>query len=83
MQSRNTENKISLNKATTQKEHFLQILEIIHFCNCSTENKMDYFHKDDNLPGTHRRSEFFFMLTYIYSKYSIVCIAYLNRYMLS
>ena len=51
MQSRNTENKILLNKVTTQKE-LLQILKIIHFSNCSTETKMGYFHKDDNIPGT-------------------------------
>lgn len=75
MQSRNTENKILPNKVTTQKEH-LQILNIIHFffhfSNRSTETKMGYFYKDDNIPGTHRPSELFFMLTYIYSKYLIV-----------
>lgn len=79
MQSRNTENKILLNKVTTQKERLLQILKIIlffsHFSNCSTETKMGSFHRDDNIPGTHRPSELFFMLTYIYSKYLIVFIA--------
>lgn len=55
MKSRNTENKVLLwNKVTSQKEHFLQILKIIHFSNCSTETKKDYFHKDDNISGTQR-----------------------------
>lgn len=61
MQSRNTENKVLLlNKMTTKNAHFLQILKIIHFSNHSIETQMDYFHQDDNIPGTHRPSKLFF-----------------------
>ena len=57
MQSRNTENTVLL---LNKWQHFLQILKTIHFLGGSTETKVNFIHKDDNLPGTQRSSKLFF-----------------------
>lgn len=44
---------------------FFKSSKIIHFSKGSTETKMDYFHKDDNIPGTYRPSKLFFVNIYL------------------